>query len=161
MRFQRSRWVQDFHGWLKGDVSTFLHGVFNGWSRFATKNHSPGTRAWCSSQHLGLEAVDQNLHELKARFCRVINCCILKKTSFQKMYLFWHWKTMIQKGPLVWCLRTMTFSILASGTLAAHGFDPPWLFPTVNELKCKLGYGFLEDMNDKNTLVSSHWYMYI
>ena len=43
----------------------------------------------------------------------------------------------------------MTFSILPSGTLAAHGFDPPWLFPTVNELKCKLGYGFLEDMNDK------------
>jgi len=30
---------------------------------------------------------------------------------------------------------------VAASTLAAHGFDPPWLFPTVNELKCKLGYG--------------------
>lgn len=41
---------------------------------------------------------------------------------------------------------------MPSGTLAAHGFDPPWLFPTVNELKCKLGYGFLEDMNVKKRL---------
>lgn len=30
---------------------------------------------------------------------------------------------------------------VAAGTLLAHGFDPPWMFPTVNELKCKLGYG--------------------
>lgn len=30
---------------------------------------------------------------------------------------------------------------VAAGTLLAHGFDPPWRFPTVNELKCKLGYG--------------------
>eukprot|EP00435_Cladocopium_sp_Y103_P034567 s2_g8.t4 len=50
-------------------------------------------------------------------------------------------------GILDWNVSVEAFRCLeqardvAAGTLLAHGFDPPWMFPTVNELKCKLGYG--------------------
>lgn len=30
---------------------------------------------------------------------------------------------------------------VAASALAAHQFSPPWAFPTVNELRCKLGHG--------------------